>query len=182
MPTTNANGNSSGAAVVGGRTIQTGGEVAQVRTPADNLSGGEPREAIEKTAVSVQNEYVAHYLVTPPEVEVKPETGGTVPVLESREVRTETFADIGGDRRPNGSSSNLGEGKFTIEFTGGVDFGGLSASAEEFIKDNKDAWIKEVGDMIFSAIEENNRKMANYDQFGMNNSGSYTFSDGSSFG
>lgn len=176
-------GASLGSAVVD-RTIQTGGEVAENKaqalttTSATVLSNNLVSQTLNVPNNNSQGGNVTRILVEPSVIS-KPDTGGTVNggVLEKTEVRTETYANVD-DGRVNGGPFNFGEMKLTVDFTGGVDFGGLSASAEELIKDNRESWIKTVGDMIYQAIAENNRKMANY-EFGMNKSGSYHFSNGS---
>ena len=174
-PTTN----SSGTRIIEVGTTPTNENVATPLAQASASSDREERE-LTKTAVGVLGENpltnnVVYYLANnTPSVISKPDTGGTVDggVLEKTEVRTETYANVDGGRL-NGGSFNFGEMKLTVDFTGGMDFGGaLSASAEELIKDNKDAWVKTVGDMIFSAIEENNRKMATYSPTGMHIGGS----------
>lgn len=167
----------------------SGTEVLRVnRPPEQSVAQARTSTTMGETAVGVLDDNsltnnVVYYSANFPksEIESKPLTGGTVGRVSTNQINNNNiwndYADIGGGPS-NGGSSNLGEGKITIEFTGGMDFGGaFSSTAEELIKDNKDAWIKTVGDMIYSAIEENNRKMANY-KFGMNNSGSYTFDDG----
>lgn len=174
-PTTN----SSGTRLSGVGTTPTNENVAtplaQASTPSDREEGESTRIAVGALGENPQTNNVVYYLANnTPSVISKPDTGGTVDggVLEKTEVRTETYANVDGGRL-NGGPFNFGEMKLTIDFTGGMDFGGaLSASAEELIKDNKDAWVKTVGDMIFSAIEENNRKMATYSPTGMHIGGS----------
>lgn len=175
IPETSETGNSSGAYVVG----QTQGDVAEAAKPRIQAGALGDNSAASILNVSNNNsqggDNVVYYLANnTPSVISKPDTGGTVEggVTEKTEVRTETYANVDGGRL-NGGPFNFGEMKLTIDFTGGMDFGGaLSAFAEELIKGNKDAWVKTVGDMIFSAIEENNRKMATYSPTGMHIGGS----------